>query len=175
MRKLSPSVLALLSVLLAMPAAASLTSAETPTTGAATTLETRGVLRLTPAGENGFAPQLALLDTPALSTDAPVDAPPPASKPFEIPVAQILLGLAVLTAILPMTNKLPGWGTISNIAMGVVGALTVAFTGLATTHPKAAVGIVLFTAVGAVIGYFRSETRAGLPSREVALARAGLA
>ena len=79
-----------------------------------------------------------------------------------IPIAPILLVLSVLTAIVPFTRFIPGWGTISNVIVGVVSALTIAFTGLAATNPKAAVGIVIVTAIGAITGYLRSEKRNGV-------------
>lgn len=99
-----------------------------------------------------------LLSFPMIALAQATAAPDP--TPAGIPLSPILLGLSVLAAIVPLTKLIPGWGTISNIAVGVVSALTIAFTGLAQAHPTATVATLALTALGAIVGYFRSEKRA---------------
>jgi hypothetical protein len=107
-----------------------------------------------------FAPlALAACLVPSLAF-AVGNASGPPSEPMTLPLAPILVVLTVLSAILPLTSKLPGWGTISNIATGVVASLALALTDLAQTSPVASLGALGLAAFGAVVGYFRSEKRA---------------
>lgn len=96
---------------------------------------------------------IVLMALPAFAQEA-------AAAAKEVPLAPIVLILSVLSALVPMTKLIPGWGTLSNIATGLVAALSASFTELAQAHPTLTISALLLSALGAVVGYFRSETRA---------------